>query len=122
MKTSTLLVAAVFLSLSVAATTIEAKGAERAQTSPGTNDARASKAFPTVAKNQTRPARIHSETDIDPDILVPPDEPGTGATQCLRKHKCTGGAICASGSCTADETANGCKWCTGFKCKAASCL
>ena len=71
---------------------------------------------PRVSLNQTRPLRVGTNDIFEP-TPVDPDDPYGYTGSCLKKHKCSGGSICATGNCNADETGNGCAWCTGFKCK-----
>lgn len=77
---------------------------------------RAEKAIPRVAKNQVRPSFETQEQDLDVE------GGGGGYTSaCVKKSYCTGGSICATGNCSASETATGCAYCTGFKCKNRRC-
>jgi len=82
---------------------------------------RVTKSFPTVAKNQKRP--IQGEAGGEPWVNDWPDPEGGGGgvTECVKKHECSGGAICATGSCNANELKSGCKYCTGYKCKNVTC-
>ena len=115
-----LIVVVVLTTVVLSAVAAEATGGRlEAQKSSIERGARISKAFPTVAKNQTRPQRFQTESP-EPEIPLPPDGGGNSAS-CVKKHKCSGGSICATGDCNADETANGCGYCTGFKCKGMNC-
>lgn len=74
--------------------------------------------FPRVSLDQRRPGVEISAcapgTPCEPD---PGDgSGGSGSGTCLQNFKCTGGAICATGLCVAEE-GKGCSWCAaGEKC------
>jgi len=86
----------------------------------GSVAAQPSKSFPTVAKNQRRP--IGTEAIGDPwENDWPDPEGGGGVAVCVKKHYCTGGTICATGTCEPDETKSGCKSCASTKCKNVRC-
>jgi hypothetical protein len=71
--------------------------------------------FPKVAKNQERPIAVTSNGEMDKDTDL---GNGSGGGTCVWNHKCTGGSICATGSCTAHEGL-GCVYCSdSTKCKA----
>jgi hypothetical protein len=76
-------------------------------------------AMPRVSVDQQRPSQVGTQDEQHPE----PIGEGTGAAPCLSGYRCTGGAICATGTCEELETASGCVTCTAdkLKCKAKRC-
>lgn len=83
--------------------------------------------MPRVSKNQKRPAVVKAACFDEVGNPIPcQDDTGSGTgdgsgSACVRKHKCTGGSVCATGNCEADATANGCSYCSATKCKSMNC-
>lgn len=76
--------------------------------------------FPRKSTNQLRVSILCEECGpLDPDWG---DGSGGGYSgTCVKNHKCSGGAICATGSCT-PSTGRGCAYCSaGEKCKDVTC-
>jgi predicted outer membrane repeat protein len=74
---------------------------------------------PRVAADQTRPQLIAS-TEGDGDDQQEPAGPVGGSGNCIYNHKCSGGAICAQGSCQ-PSSGTKCDYCSGFACKDVQC-
>lgn len=117
MKNLIVIVALLMVGTSVAAAEVRDARLEGRQTSSELS-APASKTFPAVAKNQTRPLRFQTEEIQE---LDPYGGTGTSSGSCVKKHYCSGGSICATGECKPDETKSGCTYCTGYKCKSMRC-
>ena len=76
--------------------------------------------FPRISKNQVRPESTSTLNDPGDLELEPDPGSGGGGLTCVKNHNCTGGSICATGSCD-PHSGKDCKYCTGDKCKGVRC-
>jgi hypothetical protein len=127
MKSSVLVASVIILILPFVAAPADAQAREYESLIPRIIDRDSEILFPRISPDQSRPSRditLSCEEGL-PASCVENLDPGEGESSsspnCLKNHMCTGGVICATGSCDA-HTGKDCITCgDGSKCKGVRC-